>query len=278
VKNKDNRRIKRRKSRQRIYWKHEISKKSFSNQISQVSQKDLLSKFIKESIFINAGDPLQKKFSVSEEGFREKCENFMENFNQKKVNNLNNTQMNTTFWKKDELSDIDKVKSFEDYYPHNNIETVLNAIETEKFKKLNKKIKKGNFLKSKYQLFIQNNLNVNESIPLFLRGSTLYDKTKALSIKNNLKKNANLIEKSNERQPIARRYYFKNSMNLQKLIAQEKFDPEKIKEYYRKKYMKEGRRKVAYKAFKKFIGIGRELIGRIRKWMWRKRAEKKTLL
>ena len=279
----DNRRVKRRKSRKKNYWKHENSKKSFSNQISQVSQKDLFAKFIKESIFMTATDPSQKKVSVAEDVFREKIENFMENFQKKpnisnnsnnlnNLNNLNSAQMNASFWKKDELSDLDKVKSFEDYFPHNNIETVLHTIETAKFKKLNKKIKKGNFLKSKYQLFLQNNLNINECIPLFLRGSTLYDRTKAISLKENLKKNAKMIESNNERgEPLTRRYYFKNSMNLQKLIAQEKFDPDKIKEYYRKKYMREGRRKVVYKAFKKFIGVGVEIIGRIGKWMRRRK-------
>lgn len=251
--------IKRRISRRRIFIKKETGKKTLSKQLT-ASQKDKteLIKLIRESLFVSPAD-FQKKFSLASEETKEKMEEMLQNM--PLINSIfplspnHNSNISANNNKKEEICEVDRVKSFEDYYPHNNIETVVNCIEREKFRKLNKKIKKSNFLKSKYQLFIQNNLNVNESIPTFLRGSTLYDKRKATTLKNNLKKNEKYIQKNNDsiHQP-SKRYYFKNSLNLQKLIAQEKFDPEKLKEYYRKKYMKTNRTKQLFEFFKNVFG------------------------
>lgn len=252
------RKIKRRISRRRIFIKKETGKKTLSKQLT-ASQKDKseLIKLIRESLFISPAD-FQRKFSLASEETKEKMEEMIQNMPlinsvfPLPANNHNlNINTNSNNNKKEEICEVDRVKSFEDYYPHNNIETVVNTIEREKFRKLNKKIKKSNFLKSKYQLFIQNNLNVNESIPTFLRGSTLYDKRKATTLKNNLKKNEKYMQKNNDSvHQASKRYYFKNSLNLQKLIAQEKFDPEKLKEYYRKKYMKTNRTKQLFEFFK----------------------------
>lgn len=256
--NKGRRHVDRRKSRKRIFWKKETSKKSFTRQSSAFSQKELRAK-IRESTYVNPSDFQSKKYSVSEEMALMQT-------------STNNTAINATplgFMKKEELNDIDKVKFFEDYFPHNNIDRVIHSIELAKFKKLNKKLKKSNFLKSKYQLFIQNNLDVNETIPTFLRGSTLYDKKKATYLKDSLKDKKKMDNNNNaERNQInTKRYYFKNDMNLGKLIAQEKFDPEQIKEYYRKKYLKEQKRRIFQRIAKMFVKKGKEAFGRFKQWL-----------
>ena len=264
--------VKRRNSKKHVLWKKEASKKSFSNLVPQISQKDLLG-MLKESFFKNFE---KKSTNITEDNNsqREKFEKIIDNlnFNIPVPQIVNALPRNSEFIKKEEIPDIDKVKSFEDYYPHNNIETVIHEMEIEKFKKLNKKLRKCNFLKSKYQMFIQNNLNINESIPTFLRGSTLYDKRKATFLTANASKNERYIEKTNDRtQPLMKRYYFKNSINLQKLIAQEKFDPEKIKEYYRKKYIKEAKRKLFMKVMKKYAKLCSEALKKLVKCIGRRK-------
>ena len=260
--NKGRRHVDRRKSRKRIFWKKENSK-GLTRQSSAFSQKDLRAK-IRESTYVNPSEFQTKKYSVSEEMVMQ--------------NSTNTTAINATplgFMRKEELNDIDKVKFFEDYFPHNNIDRVIHSIELTKFKKLNKKLKKSNFLKSKYQLFIQNNLDVNETIPTFLRGSTLYDKNKATILKDSLKDKKKMDNNTERNQINTKRYYFKNDMNLGKLIAQEKFDPEQIKEYYRKKYLKEQKRRIFQRIGKLFVKKGKEAIGRFKMWL---RKQKKSVL
>lgn len=126
-------------------------------------------------------------------------------------------------------------------------------------------------------MFLQNNLDVNETIPIFLRGSTLYDKKKANIFKDSLRNSKKMLESNKERnQTNTKRYYFKNSMNLQKLIGQEKFDPEQIKEYYRKKYLNEEKRKKFIKFIKGVIKKGGNAIKTFVNWIKRKKTIQKS--
>lgn len=171
------------------------------------------------------------------------------NDNNKNGNNQKNIDVAQN---KDDINhDIDKVKSFDDYYSHNNIETILHGLEMKKFKKLSKKIKKGNYLKTKYQSFFQNTIDINHTIPTFLRGSNLYGRKKTVIFKENLKKKQKFLEKKNRKSSLAiKKYYFKNSLNLQKLIEQESFNPDKIKDYYKQKYMKNKNKWIVYLVWK----------------------------
>lgn len=233
--------FKRRRSKKKQIWIKQNSKKIFSNQLSVSSPKE--------------NNEKKLNLYTSFENLAEK-----ENKSQNKSHNStkNNTLLSTICHRKD---DIDKVKSFDNYFPHNNIETLIYKIERRKFIKLNKKIKKSNVMKYKYQAFLQNSLDINQIVPVFLRGSTLYDKTKMMHRKLNLQRNETFLEKNNENDgKFNKKYYFKSSMNLEKLIAQENFDPEEIKEHFRKRYFKSLKTTIIIKFIKNCFSFLRKII------------------
>lgn len=275
--------IKRRKSKKRLFLRKDTTKKSMLS--SSTKDKPEVIKYFRDSLFMNPSE-FKKKYSVLSDEHKERFEEMLDNMPLMNSifpfgsTNISNTHATST--KKEDILETDRVKSFEEYFQYNNIENIIQHIELMKLKKFNKKMKKNSFLKAKYQLYLQNNLDINESIPTFLKGSRLYSKRKTTTLKQNLKKNEELMLNQNRAsQPIAKRYYFKNSLNLQKLIAQEQFDPEKLKAYYRKKYMKKSLKEnilIFCKAISnKIITITKKIIRRKKKNSRKRIKEEKKM-
>ena len=125
--------------------------------------------------------------------------------------------------------EIDAIKCYEAYYQDSNVDLVLERVEEFRKRKAQKRMKKT---KSVYNFL--SNLDISPKKIKFERGDTTTIGTKP---------------KLNN---IMRRNFFKNARNLEKLIMEDKFDVEKFKAFYIKKY--ESKKK-------------RGFFGRIWKWL-----------
>lgn len=137
----------------------------------------------------------------------------------------------------DILLEMDKIKSFDFYFSYNNIEYIIEKMEYLK-KKNQRKIKKKATTRMKFNM--EKNAN---SIEAFRRGSFMINKEDILSLEEN-------IGKPQPKNTLMRKNFFKNVPHLEKLLQEELFDPNKIKEYYKNKYLKEKK-----KGILKFIKI-----------------------
>lgn len=135
--------------------------------------------------------------------------------------------------------ELDRTKSFDFYFSYNNIENVISQIQMYNLLKLRRKTgKTQNKLK---HLYLQNSLNQN-GLPNYIRGSVLATGHKN---DNNLiddflfKQNQELLKKRQlNSHTFIRKNFFKNAPMLEKMMQDERFDPEKIKQFYIDKYMK----------------------------------------
>ena len=131
--------------------------------------------------------------------------------------------------------EIDKIKSFEFYFPDNNIENILARIEYLKLLKILEKTKK-NKNKKKYQLFIENHLNLNDRQPNYLLGNSLQKGAP------NVEKFLEEFEKegkrnfSTEKSKKIQRKFFKKKSHIQKMMLDQEFDEEKFKEKFKKNF------------------------------------------
>ena len=138
--------------------------------------------------------------------------------------------------------EIDAIKCYEDYYQDSNVDLVLERVEQFRKRKAQNKMKRN---KSVYNFL--SNLEISPRKIKLERGDTTTIGTKP---------------KLNN---IMRRNFFKNARNLEKLIMEDKFDVEKFKAFYIKKY--ENKKKGGF-------------LGRIWKWLMEKmeKRQKKVSL
>jgi len=124
----------------------------------------------------------------------------------------------------DSVLDLDRLKSFEFYFPEDNIERVLKRVEGEKLQYLRRKSTKNiPSRKKKSELFLQ---NVNRK--------------KKLNLENLMEEKQEkdfLSPVSNPNSPL-HRDFFKTKNNLEKQMREEEFDQEKIKTFFREKFQK----------------------------------------
>ena len=144
---------------------------------------------------------------------------------------------------KDALVEIDMIKSYEDYFTSGNIENVLEKIE--QMKRAYKKIRKSKSIYSKMNI-------ANKEL---MDGSFCLERSKVFENNNGVRKG---------RPNIMRKNFFKNSKNLEKMIKEELFNPEKLKDYYIKKYQGNKRK-----------GMVQSVINWWRK-MWKKKQNRKS--
>ena len=147
------------------------------------------------------------------------------------------------YYHKETLADIDMMKSFEEYFAGGNVENVLEKVEHERMKRVFKKLRKT---KSIYSRMSVANKELMES-------GSIRERSKFFENAAGVKK---------PRQNIMRKNFFKNSKNLEKMIKEELFNPEKLKDYYIKKYQ-----------HKKRKGIWENIMNLWRK-VWKKPARK----
>ena len=129
--------------------------------------------------------------------------------------------------------EIDGLKSFEGYFSTGNIEGIIEKIEGIRKTRLQKKLKKS---KSIYNLLNTLESPRKEKSKFFLENPEIN------------------INSPNKNKNIMRRNFFKNARNLEKLIMEDKFDAEKFKAYYIKKYEKP-KRKSCFERFKNCLLI-----------------------
>ena len=141
----------------------------------------------------------------------------------------------------DILLEMDKIKSFDFYFSYNNIENILEKMEFLK-KKNPRKTKKRTT--SHLKLNKEKTTNVVEG---FRRGSFMINKEDVLSLEENLAKPDLWKQPKNT---VMRKNFFKNVPHLEKLLQEELFDPNKIKAYYKNKYLKEEKKGIV-----KFIKV-----------------------
>lgn len=152
--------------------------------------------------------------------------------------NTNNNNILVEFNNYQNSLEIDRIKSFDFYFSYNNIENVIAQIEMIHLLKLRRKTGKSNKMK---HLYVQNSIK-NNGVPNYIRGSILV---------GNLKNDDNIIDNYifNKNQEILqkrqynshtyiRKNFFKNAPMLEKMLQEEQFDAEKIKEFYINKYVR----------------------------------------
>lgn len=122
--------------------------------------------------------------------------------------------------------EMDRIKSFDSYFIYNNIESILEKMEAINYYKNKRKLRRNNL--AKVNVMKERTLNLADgSLTPFIRGSALFNKEEGFPNLNQYPKNT-----------IMRKNFFKNAPYLEKLLQEEKFDPKKIKEFYKKKYLK----------------------------------------
>lgn len=117
---------------------------------------------------------------------------------------------------------IENVSSFEQYFPEGNIENILEKFRCEQFKYIFLKSHKDKSKKDK-----KSNL-FKELIDKKYKGQNI------IPSRNSIFKNEG--SHMNNMNNGLRNNFFKNTINLEKLMNDEKFNAEKIKDYYKKKY------------------------------------------
>ena len=117
---------------------------------------------------------------------------------------------------KEPLLEIDALKSFEEYFINGNIEYILDKIEHKRIKKVYKKIRKSKSIYSRMNIANKEMMETTKE-----RSRFFVENTAGLR-----KQKINIVRKN----------FFKTSKNLEKMIKEEKFNPEKFKDYYIKKY------------------------------------------
>ena len=200
-----------------------------STMLKSIDNKSMKSYNLKEKISI-----LKPKIIDNNENIKEN-RNFSENFKCK------------------EVLEMETVKSFEVYFPHNNIERVLARIEYLKLSEILRKGKK-NCNRKKYQLFLENNMNINEVKPNFLFGSLLANNTENAEnyLEEKFDKEMKKILIEQKTGGGLQRKFFKDRANIERLIREEEFDPEKLKERYKEKYQKKEKNFFCFWMWKKF--------------------------
>ena len=175
------------------------------------------------------------------------------------TNNINNNNINkNTQPAMDYLGengvDLDRIKSFDFYFSYNNIENVISQMEMLNLMKLRRKTgKTQNKLK---HLYLQNSLKQKEGVPNYIRGSVLVNNNKN---DNNIiddflyNKNQELLQKRQyNAHTFIRKNFFKNAPMIEKMLQEERFDPEKIKEFYINKYMRGKTQTIFFRKLKIF--------------------------
>ena len=139
----------------------------------------------------------------------------------------------------DTTLDLDRIKSHDFYFSYNNIENVISQIEMYHLLKLRRKT--GKTQNKMKHLYLQNSINQN-GVPTYIRGSILVTNNRN---DDNLiddflyNKNQELMQKRQfNNHTFIRKNFFKNAPQLEKMLQEEQFDPEKIKEFYINKYMR----------------------------------------
>ena len=134
--------------------------------------------------------------------------------------------------------EMDRIKSFDSYFIYNNIESILEKMEVINYYKNKRKLRRHS--PAKVNVMKERTLNLTDgSLTPFVRGSVLFNKEEGEPNINHFPKNT-----------IMRKNFFKNAPQLEKLLQEELFDPNKIKEYYKNKYLKEDK-----KGIRKFFRI-----------------------
>ncbi len=138
----------------------------------------------------------------------------------------------------DNSVDLDRIKSFDFYFSYNNIESVLGYMEMLNLLKMRRKT--GKMTNKIKHLYLQNSLNQN-GVPTYIRGSVLVNNKKDDNLIDDFlyNKNQEMLQKRQyNSHTFIRKNFFKNAPMLEKMMQEEQFDPEKIKEFYIKKYMR----------------------------------------
>ena len=139
---------------------------------------------------------------------------------------------------KENQIDLDRIKSFDLYFSYNNIENVLGYMEMLNLLKLRRKT--GKMTNKMKHLYLQNSLNQN-GVPTYIRGSVLVNNKKDDNLIDDFlfNKNQEMMQKRQyNAHTFIRKNFFKNAPMLEKMMQEEQFDPEKIKEFYINKYMR----------------------------------------
>jgi len=183
---------------------------------------------------------IRSKTSKTEENKTSLINEKSENFDEEKKNEQKKSQILMVNFEENCLKnncalEIDRIKSFEFYFPENNIEKILARIEYVKLSEFLQKTKK-NKNKKKYQRFLENRMNLNDKKPDFLIGSSLqqnaFDAQKYLEQFDGETIKKVSLEKSNKIQ----KSFFKKKSQIQKMILDEEFDQEKFKEKFKESY------------------------------------------
>ena len=136
--------------------------------------------------------------------------------------------------------EMDRIKSFDSYFIYNNIESILEKMEAINYYKNKRKLRKHN--PAKVNVMKERTINLTDgSLTPFVRGSALFNKEEGFPNLNQYPKNT-----------IIKKNFFKNAHYLENLLQEEKFDPKKIKEFYKKKYL-QGENKNYIKCFCSFL-------------------------
>ena len=124
---------------------------------------------------------------------------------------------------------IDHLKSYEVYFPGDNIERVLNRIEGMKLINLMRKKRKSTKSRKRYEMLIESSNEKN-------RGSIFAVQSKDSERNMNVKKENDLIniKNSNNHSPFQKNF-FKTKNNIEKQILEEEFDITKLKESFRER-------------------------------------------
>lgn len=125
---------------------------------------------------------------------------------------------------------MDRIKSFDFYFFYNNIENIIDKMETKI--KPKRKIKKQGETTFKTNVFKEKTINlVDGNLMSHARGSLAGHKFDNINDSSDKK---SLIYHNNN---VMRKNFFKNAHHLEKLLEEEKFDPKKMKEFYRNKFL-----------------------------------------
>ena len=141
---------------------------------------------------------------------------YLESF--KLANRLENNEKTKNQAALEAVLDLDRLKSFESYFPEDNIERVLKRRCL--IMKSNKNITRR---KKKYELFLE---NINRKTKQNLE-----------NIMEEKQEKDFLSPVSNSNSPFQRKF-FKTKNNLEKQMREEEFDQEKIKTFFREKFQK----------------------------------------
>lgn len=169
----------------------------------------------------------------------------------KTINNSNNIKIiNNEKNENDNELVFDKIATFEEYFIHGNIENILDHIELYKINQFQKKTK-TNKNKKKYQIFLKNALDINYFRPEFLHKTKINIPNKAITeyFENKSQRRKNTAITKN----FFKKRFFKNSVQIAKMIEEETFSPQKIKSFYENRFKKKnGFAKLLF-LIKKFI-------------------------